>query len=242
MMSEIIPLTLSFNYNGVEQTLHPVVIKNGSRLLLVDVPYPNQYLLLVEALALVDILIADVTDVVITHHDIDHMGCLAQLISENPSINVLSSVWEAPYISGMKKSQRLAQAEALYDGLPDETKAGAFLFQKMLEDVVSVHVDVELKDKQPLPFFADVMAIYTPGHTVGHLSLIHLSSNSLIAGDALVVENDGLVIANPQYTLDMPEALASIEKLRQYKIDTVYCYHGGVWKGDVHSELKLICN
>lgn len=38
-----------------------------------------------------------------------------------------------------------------------------------------------------------------------------------------------LIIANPQYALDLNQAEASLQKVRNYGADTIICYHGGVW-------------
>jgi glyoxylase-like metal-dependent hydrolase (beta-lactamase superfamily II) len=55
--------------------------------------------------------------------------------------------------------------------------------------------------------------------------------------DAVVVENDELEIANPQFALDLNEAIESIRKMSSLDIDQLFCYHGGVVEGDVKNEL-----
>ena len=49
-----------------------------------------------------------------------------------------------------------------------------------------------------------------------HISIYLKDSKTLISGDALVVENNRLMIPYPQYTLDMDEAKNSIKKLLNY--------------------------
>ena len=82
--------------------------------------------------------------------------------------------------------------------------------------------------------------ISTPGHMPGHISIYHKESKSLIAGDALVVENGELVIALPQYTLDIEGAKRSIKKFLDYDIDRIICYHGGVYEKDIVKTLENI--
>ena len=65
-------------------------------------------------------------------------------------------------------------------------------------------------------------------------------SKTLISGDAVVVEGDSLVIANPQYTLDLEAAKASVKKLLTYDIDKIICYHGGIYTKDIKRELARI--
>jgi glyoxylase-like metal-dependent hydrolase (beta-lactamase superfamily II) len=82
--------------------------------------------------------------------------------------------------------------------------------------------------------------IATPGHMPGHISIYLKETKTLIAGDAMVVENGKLTIANPQYTLDMQKAKESISKLLSYEIETVLCYHGGIYSEKIEDALELM--
>lgn len=62
----------------------------------------------------------------------------------------------------------------------------------------------------------------------------------MIAGDALVIEDEKLAIANPQYTLNMREAKKSINKLLNYDINKVICYHGGIYQSEIKNSLEKI--
>jgi len=82
--------------------------------------------------------------------------------------------------------------------------------------------------------------VHTPGHMPGHISLYLPASRTMIAGDAVVIQEDKLEIANPQFTLDMAEAVRSIERLLSYEIDHLICYHGGVFQGQVKQALEQL--
>ncbi len=110
----------------------------------------------------------------------------------------------------------------------------------MLESVESCDVDICLKDRDYFDFCGGIEVISTPGHMPGHISIYHKESKSLIAGDALVIENEELVIALPQYTLDINEARNSVKKLLNYDIDRIICYHGGIYTKDIKEALKSI--
>lgn len=90
-----------------------------------------------------------------------------------------------------------------------------------------------LNDGDVFDWGGGVEIIETPGHMPGHISIYIRESRTLIAGDALVIENNKIDIANPQYTLDMKEARNSIDKLLRYDIDKVICYHGGIYQEDI---------
>lgn len=76
----------------------------------------------------------------------------------------------------------------------------------------------------------------------GHISIYMREFKTLVSGDALVVENEMLAIANPQFTLDIDMAKNSVKKLLEYDIDTLICYHGGIYKGDIKKSLEFILN
>ena len=101
-------------------------------------------------------------------------------------------------------------------------------------------VDILVKDKEHLPWGGEIEIITTPGHMPGHISLYIRKSRTLIAGDALVIENGELAIANPQYTLSVEDAKKSLVKLMDHDIDRIICYHGGVYDKDIKSALKRI--
>jgi glyoxylase-like metal-dependent hydrolase (beta-lactamase superfamily II) len=63
----------------------------------------------------------------------------------------------------------------------------------------------------------------------GHISLFLPSQRIVIAGDAMALEQRKPVLANPQFTLDVKAANASLEKLLQLDANVFICYHGGVY-------------
>ena len=67
----------------------------------------------------------------------------------------------------------------------------------------------------------------TPGHTPGHISIRALDNTFMITGDAAVVENGELALANPGFCLDLAEAERSLEHLKKYHCGRYICYHGG---------------
>jgi glyoxylase-like metal-dependent hydrolase (beta-lactamase superfamily II) len=66
------------------------------------------------------------------------------------------------------------------------------------------------------------------------------SSDVLIAGDAMILANGLLLGPVSQTTLDMEIAIESLEKFLKRDINTVICYHGGVFYGDPHKPIKAL--
>lgn len=72
----------------------------------------------------------------------------------------------------------------------------------------------------------DLEIIETPGHTPGHISVLDASAGILVAGDAMNGVNGGVGGANPQFSVDMGLANASIGKLAAFDYEVVLFGHG----------------
>lgn len=239
-MNRLTVLEIKFDINGSSNVIYPVVLSDEREVVLIDCGYPK-FLPLIKADAKAkEIDISKLTKIIITHHDFDHMGALAEFKRKYPQIKVLSSIDDEKYISGREKSLRLQQAESIYDNLPEDQKENAKQFQQFIESIENVQVDVCLRDKDSFSWCGGVEIVATPGHMPGHISIYIKDSKTLISGDALVVEDDKLAIANPQYTLDIAEAKNSIKKLLNYEIDRIICYHGGIYTEDIKGALERI--
>lgn len=239
-MSRLEFLEINFDFQGQENSIYPVLLMDDKEMILVDCGYKGFLKLIKNAAMEKGIDISSLTKIIITHHDFDHMGSLAQFKREYPNIEIISSYEEEKYISGKKKSLRLEQAERIYDSLPESEKEGARMFQRLLENVETVKVDICIEDKFCFNLCGGVEIIETPGHMPGHIAVYVRGSKTLITGDALVIEGEELTLANPQYTLDIDKAKGSVKKLLTYDIEKIICYHGGEYKKDIRASLEAI--
>jgi glyoxylase-like metal-dependent hydrolase (beta-lactamase superfamily II) len=141
---------------------------------------------------------------------------------------------EKPYIQGELPAVKLApERMALFDsqlaGLPEEQHLA---LKKAFENFrdLKTQVDRTLTDGEELPCCGGIIVIHTPGHAPGHICLYHKRSRTLIAGDLLFVK-DGQLVPAPQFiNHDSAAAIRSLEKLTPYDIETVICYHGGIYR------------
>ena len=222
--------------DGENAVFYPVLIQQESRNYLVDCGYEETYEEIKSELALIGIYIPDLTGVIITHDDHDHLGCLYQLKQNNKNLNIFCGEHEKQAVSGETKSERLNQAELLFDEMPQEFKNWAENFIKKLKNIKRVEVDKVFKDNEL--FEEEIIIVNTPGHSKGHISLFLPKTKILIAGDAIVVQNGEFDIANTSYTLDMKNTIKSVEKIRSLKPLKVICYHGGVLDEDIYKKLS----
>ncbi|MCJ8011489.1 MBL fold metallo-hydrolase [Paenibacillus sp. KQZ6P-2] len=226
---KIIQLDLKFMYNEIEMVIHPTVIQDDHETILVDCGYPGMLPLLEEELNNKGISPESLTKVLITHHDDDHMGALYELIEKYPNIQVIASDMEQDYISGQKKSLRLIQAEEMLQYLPESEKDFGLAFIDRLKNIKNVPVDLVVTDGDTLEWAGGCTILSTPGHTPGHISIYNQKLDTVITGDAAVIEDNTLKVANPNFALNLADAEKSLNKLINLNARKYYCYHGGLY-------------
>ena len=229
-MQRIIEITLQMPDGRKKVPIHPIVLQDDEYLTLVDCGFIGSLRLLEIELGKHGISIEQLTALVLTHHDHDHMGAAAALKRANPRIQIYSSLEESVYISAREKPLRLVQAEELQAQLPPQQQAFGRMFCDMLRRVEPVTVDAHLTDSQETGWCGGCQVLLSAGHTPGHLSLYCKELDAVIVGDAFALEQNTPVLANPQFTLDVEMAKRSMEKLLSLKARTYYCYHGGIYR------------
>lgn len=213
-----------------EQVLSLAVLAGKDGAVLVDCGYPGSLRQLEEALRGCGVALEELAGLVLTHQDDDHMGAAAELKAVYPRLRIYASAEEAPYIEGVRKNLRLQQAEDLQERLPEEQRAWGEQFCRRLRALRCVPVDVLVHDGDRFDWGGGCEIIATPGHTPGHISLRALDNAYLITGDAAVVENGRLAVANPGFCLNLEAAEQSLRRLEQYQCRRYLCCHGGIYE------------
>ncbi len=196
---------------------------------LVDTGLPGQRDLTAAALTEAGLQVSDLTHIILTHQDIDHVGGLHELVQASGA-QVLAHTTEVPYIDGTLPP-RFATPEVLAQR--PEMRALAEHFQW-------TPVDKSLEDGQHLDLAGGVRVIFTPGHTPGHMCLYLERSRTLITGDALTAAAGQLSGPNEGATSDMAEASRSVQKLAELDVQTIVCYHGGVVDNNANEQLRRV--
>ena len=219
--------------DGREMTVYPVLIFDEEKAVLIDTAYPGQFEVL-KAEIEKHIDIEKLKGIVITHHDIDHVGT-AKAFKEflGDKVTIYADDVEADYISGEKTPLKIAKLDANKENL-DEGTRGFLDFLKVGFAASFVKVDKTFKAGDRLPLFEEVETLDMPGHTLGHICVYVRDQKTLITGDAVSLEDGKLERVNDFYNHDIEQAKQSLEKLRDLDIDRVLCYHGGEYNGKVN--------
>lgn len=235
-------LEIESNTTGKPTTIYPTLILNNDSLILIDTGFPGVFNQICEAIEKEGLQISKLDTIIFTHQDIDHIGNVVDILKKvTGDIEIFSHEEEKAYINGEKTPVKLAMLESNFENLPDNMKAAHKMLKAGFQNN-KVNIDETLINGQELPYCGGITVIHTPGHTPGHICLYFNHWKILIAGDIFAV-NDGLLLrGNQDYNFDNEENKKSIQKLMKYDIETVICYHGGIYNVNVNKRIAELAN
>src|SRR5437763_8255003 len=100
MKTEVIVIPTHYTQNDNIETIYPAVLRSGEQLLLIDCGYPGFLSLLEDGLNNQGLSLSNLTGLILTHHDIDHVGTAAEIALKYPHIKVYAPAIEEKWISG----------------------------------------------------------------------------------------------------------------------------------------------
>jgi len=206
--------------------IYPTLAWDEHSLVLIDAGFPGQTEALISAIAAEGFRAEDITHIILTHQDIDHVGCLPDLLRLAPAARVIAHLEEAPYIDGSKTPIKLAMLLENYDRLPEQMKQFCDQLQAGFANRRAA-IQQTVMDGEVLPMAGGIEVVHPPGHTPGHIALFLRQGRVMIAGDAANLADGQLTGPNPQHTYDMAQGLQSFEKLKAYDSQGAVAYHGG---------------
>ena len=230
-MAEILPGVHVIDGTGASygggSTMNVCLLVDGDRATLIDAGMPGTGARVAEAVGALGLPLSAVRRIIITHHHVDHVGGLAELVALTGA-----EVWahrdDAGVIDGsVPRRMSPAVRDAMLAQLPPEQHPAALERLRQMDAVPGFPVDLRLVGGEELAVLGGVRVLHTPGHTPGHLALYLPSLALLVAGDLLRYE-DGVVRQGPaHFTADQAQAATSVRMLAALPVDRLLGYHGG---------------
>ena len=150
------------------------LINDDSSITLVDCGLKGSNKKLIKDLASIGKHPKDVANILLTHAHDDHVGGAAKMIEACEVKNVLMHE-EDSHLPPIGKTP----------ARDDSRLSGKIM--KLLPDngYESFEITKKLKDGEIINTAGGLKVIHTPGHTDGHISLLHFESETLITGDSI---------------------------------------------------------
>ena len=207
-----------------QMTYYPVLLWDDKDAVLIDTGYPGQFDLIREEIVRCGLSPEQVTKVLLTHQDIDHIGNAG--IFRSLGAEIMAHEDDVPCIQGDRPLTKIADAEAH----PESFTPDRLAFYEVLKanaKTVCVHVDTPLSDGQTIQVCEGIKTIHTPGHTPGHAAFLLSGSGIVVCGDAANIQDGYLVGSNPMHTHDAAAAERSLKRILSFDAAGYVCYHTG---------------
>lgn len=184
---------------GKQPGFHCYLVKDSEGLTLIDTSLPGRGEAILREIESLGFAPGELKRIFLTHTDMDHIGS-ARSLQEATGCRVYVSAEEKKYLTGE------------YARLPE--KAELFARARFQAPEVELYPE-KLAEYQIIP---------SPGHTRGHVCILH--DACLFAGDACSTESGTVGLPEARYTEDAALALQSLNKVSRHNFGLWCPCHG----------------
>jgi glyoxylase-like metal-dependent hydrolase (beta-lactamase superfamily II) len=217
------------NVHCLEASSNVYLIMEPPNIVLVDTGMPRQHKAISELLRGLGHQPADLTHILVTHADLDHVGSLAAL-HEASGAQIHAGAASAQLIARGKSPRHMPVIMQWV--LDTFVKYGTVTKEK-----ISI-----FEDGGVLPFLGGLQVLATPGHTPDHFSFFSPATGILFAGDALNTRDGRINLTPPRITADKTAARQSGIRLLELAPTVIACGHGTPSTKHTAADLMHICN
>jgi glyoxylase-like metal-dependent hydrolase (beta-lactamase superfamily II) len=179
-----------------------VYLITGEETILIDTGLPFRRKAILKELRAMGIDPTGIAHILLTHHDVDHVGNAAMLESMSGTC-----IWA----SETDRQVILGEAEP-------------YGFKKHLKRIFRIQSPRQVRPFGTEPLPADIAIIPTPGHTEGHVCFLY--RDVLFAGDLLENKKGTLIPYPAGWNWDNDHLQKSVKKIAKYDFEWVCPAHG----------------
>lgn len=242
LSQKVIPILVPYN-TGLK-SVNFYLVKNEKSLSLIDAGFNDDtcWGALNKALSQNSLALTDITEIILTHHHIDHVGLVNRIVDVHP-IPIYASPLSIPRL---KRDENFLQLRMEYFtrlyremGCGETGDKQILYLKKSIEKNKDSAIQgeiVEITDE----YFLDYTVIDVPGHAPDQLAFWDEANNLMFAGDLLIehISSNALVEPddNGQRIPSLIQHVTSLKKCHSLHVDTLFSGHGSI----IHNPNEII--
>ncbi|MGI9047896.1 MAG: MBL fold metallo-hydrolase [Rubrobacteraceae bacterium] len=209
---------------GISNAINILLLENDDGWTLVDTGVGNSVQRIKDALSTLGSGPEDLKRIFITHHHSDHIGGLRSVLEWAPQVEVGASGYEAEAVSGVRG--------------PDPQSNPVLRYMARNAEVPGAPVGRVLSEGD---YVSGFRVISTPGHTLGHVSLLREEDGLLFTADAFgCMPRKIRVGVRKAFCSDPALAKRSAEKLLGEDFSTALFAHGAALRSGARERLREV--
>lgn len=207
--------------DGVNANVYLII--DGGELTVVDTGMPKNAEKILDYVHRISQQSSNISRILLTHCHVDHVGSAFELKRlTNAKVGVHQE--DADFVSGKKTFP----SPKGFTGVLFKAMSPFFKFKPVEPDMI-----LQENDK-----VGRLTVIHTPGHTPGSVSLYDPERKVLFVGDTIRFANRKISGPQERFTLDMQQALQSVEKISRLDFDLMLSGHGDPLKPNASEKVK----
>lgn len=207
-------MEISPNVHWLETSSSNVyLIVEPPNIVLIDTGMPKQQQAIFKLLNSLGYQPTDLTHILVTHADMDHVGSLAALQEASRARVLAGSASAELIVRGKSPKHMPAVVQWIIDTF--------IKYGSVSKDKITI-----FQDGETLPFLGGLQVLATPGHTLDHFSFFSPVAGVLFVGDALNTRDGRINLTPPRITADKTAARHSGIRLLQLSPAVIACGHG----------------
>jgi len=239
MIKEVFPnifqISVPLPYNPLGH-LNSYLIKSVEKNLLIDtgLDFPQAFQSLCTGLSEVDVPPEELTDILLTHFHVDHVGLIPRFRETSKKIKLSIHHVEAEIsklISRQFEDYKKGMITFLeVNGMPLSTATKierfhpAFFTPQAYKELATSAFPVQDGQEIPVGDYK-LHVLWTPGHSPGHICLYEPSLKTLFSGDHLLPTISPHVAQSAENTDPLTDYLKSLEKTEKLDVEVVLPAH-----------------